>query len=363
MASHYGQPVVVFDGYMYGPSTKDTTQQRRARMGVGATVKFSGSMVLQGRKEDFLSNKENKQRFIMLLSDHLTHHGCHTEHARADADLLIVQAAIAVAERSDKPTFLIADDTDILILLCFHVQPTTGNIYLRPQPRHGMKKMPRCWDIAVLKTILGPQVCNNVLFVHAILGCDTTSHIYGLGKGVALKLMLNNKVFQEQAEVFRDPNSTAADIIAAGENAIVSLYKGQPHDKLDFLRLQRFHQKVGSSTSCVQPEVLPPTSAAAKFHSMRVYLQVQQWMEPGEHMKPEDWGWYEQGGKYLPVLTDKEPAPIELLEVVRCNCKTGCSTRKCTCKKHGLDCSTGCGECRGVCTNSTSLDEDETDDT
>ena len=84
-------------------------------------------------------------------------------------------------------------------------------------------------------------------------------------------------------------------------------------------------------------------------------------MGHGDHVKPEDWGWYERGGKYLPGLTDKEAAPIELLEVVSCDCKMGCSTRRYTCSQHGLDCFTGCGQRRGVCINVTCLEYDETD--
>ena len=38
-----------------------------------------------------------------------------------------------------------------------------------------------------------------------------------------------------------------------------------------------------------------------------------------------------------------------LLKVVRCSCKMGCDTLRCSCSKTGLDCSTGCGECRGIC--------------
>jgi hypothetical protein len=32
-------------------------------------------------------------------------------------------------------------------------------------------------------------------------------------------------------------------------------------------------------------------------------------MGNGEHIKPEDWGWYKHDGNYLPVLRDKEAAP------------------------------------------------------
>ena len=36
-----------------------------------------------------------------------------------------------------------------------------------------------------------PAVCRNMFFLHAILGCDTTSRPYGTGKAASLKRMLN----------------------------------------------------------------------------------------------------------------------------------------------------------------------------
>lgn len=355
---HYNQSMVVFDGYLQGPSTKDATQQRRTRGNVGTATLFESSIKFNSRKDDFLSNKENKQCFINLLGNHLERHGCHIENAEADAYLLIVQCAIAVAKAdTTKPTILVADDTDVLLLLCYHLQSTTPSIYFRPEPRKGIRKTPRFWNIAVLRTMLGEQMCSSLLFVHVILGCDTTSQLYGRGKKVALKLICTNPVFQAKAGVFGDVNSTKEQVTAAGERATVTVYGVKGDDNLDFLRLQQFHQKVGSSTSSVKPEVLPPTLAAAKYHSMRVFLQVQQWMGNGEYFKPEEWGWLIHNGMYIPVLTDMEAVPVELLEVVQCNSKMGCGTRQCTCRKNDLDCTTGCGQCRGVCTNMTSVDE------
>ena len=114
-----------------------------------------------------------------------------------------------------------------------------------------------------------------------------------------------------------------------------------------------------TSTSFVQPHVLPSTGEAAKIHSMCVYYQVQQWIGHGIELRPEDWGWYECDGKLIPIQTDMAAAPHELLEVIRCNCKMGCGTKQCSCRKHGLDCSTGCGQCRGVCSNVTNLDQED----
>ncbi|PIK46569.1 hypothetical protein BSL78_16578 [Apostichopus japonicus] len=104
---------------------------------------------------------------------------------------------------------------------------------------------------------------------------DTTSRLFGLGKGLALKHIRTDVCFRAQAKVFLDGRSTLEDTAKAGESALVSLYKGSAGDTLDKLSLERFQQKVATSASCVRPENLPPTSSAAKFHSLRVYHQVQ----------------------------------------------------------------------------------------
>ena len=358
--SHYGKAMIVFDGYPEGPTTKDVAHQRRQMKHASASVHVSDIMIFQGKKVDFLSNMVNKQRFIHLLADHLSQIGCYVVHAQADADLLIVQTAIDAANKDlTQPTVVVADDTDILILLCWHLPPTTPSVYFRPESHPGTKKTPKCWNIAVMKEVLDQNLCNNILFVHAMLGCDTTSALYGVGKIIGLNLITTNKVFLEQAQVFSNPNATPTDVITAGEKALIQIYKGNSDDSLNFLRLQRFHQKVSKSTSPVQPEVLPPSSSAAKYHSLRVYLQVQEWKGRTD-LLPENWGWYKQGNKFLPILTDKQAAPEALLQIIRCNCKASCTSAHCTCRKNGLECSTGCGHCRGLCTNVLIIEESDT---
>ncbi len=77
-------------------------------------------------------------------------------------------------------------------------------------------------------------------------------------------------------------------------------------------------------------------------------------------MSPQDWGWKESDGTLIPVTTDLDPAPNELLRIVTCNCLTECSTLRCSCKKH---CSVACGNCRGsgCCNSNPEMDFDETE--
>ena len=83
------------------------------------------------------------------------------------------------------------------------------------------------------------------------------------------------------------------------------LYKAPPWVSLDLLKFQYFHQTVLFSKSFVDPQVLSPTSAAAKFHSLRTYFQVQQWMSLHTNFRPEDWSWKIDGGQYLNILTKR----------------------------------------------------------
>ena len=87
---------------------------------MSSEVKVAGELVMDTKKERFLANSKNKQKFIHLLSDRLRMAGIETLHAQADADLLIVQTAIESARILE--TVLVGEDTDLLVLSCYHVK-------------------------------------------------------------------------------------------------------------------------------------------------------------------------------------------------------------------------------------------------
>ena len=72
--------------------------------------------------------------------------------------------------------------------------------------------------------------------------------------------------------------------------ALVILYNGRSTETLDSLRHQRFREKVASCATQVHPQTLPPTSGAAKYHSMHVYLQVQELNASADGLLPAKWG-------------------------------------------------------------------------
>ena len=312
-------------------------------------------------KDVILSNVANKQNFIDMLSHYLQLAGCLTEQAEEDADLLIAQISMQLTAK--KNTLLVADDTDLVILLCYYADPDGFYLFMQCSTR-GTTKKNRVWDIKVTQSELGADICNNILFIHAILGCGTTSRLYGLGKGLSLKRFTSSALFRDKAEQFCKKDATVDDVIDAGEAALECLYmySGKEENNIDGLRYAKVCDKVATNKVHIRPQTLPPTSATARYHSMRLYLQVQQWLGV-RIMKETDWGWMTKDENLVPGTTDLPPALDELPRVIRCNCTSDCSTARCSCRKHSLECSPACGQCRGIgCSNRTAADISDEDD-
>ena len=70
------------------------------------------------------------------------------------------------------------------------------------------------------------------------------------------------------------------------ERAFAILYNGKDDD-LDQMRYSMFCDKLVSSKTQIKPEVLPPTSSAAKYHSVRVFCHVMQWKR--REIDPTKW--------------------------------------------------------------------------
>ena len=262
----YGAAVVIFDSHKQS-STKDMTHQWRTGGKTATSVTFTDDMKLTRKKDHFLSNSSYKQSSINMLSRYLQKFGCQTHYSQTDADLLIVQTAVESARRAN--TVLVRDDTD---LLCAIIQKwALKNYFFQPEPRaHSTKR--RVWDIKVLKENLGQDVRSNIFFIDAILGCDTSSRLHGIWKETSLKKFCESCHFRNQAKVFNNISASKREVIEADEKVFVCLYNGKSGETLDCLRYRQYCQKVATNTSQVQPQNLPPTSAAATYHGFTCIL-------------------------------------------------------------------------------------------
>lgn len=353
VTQHYDKAIIVFDGYTAGPNIKDCTHMRRTKGMSSPEVHFTHEMKLTIKKEVFLRNNKNKEKFIQNLGKELTSAEYQVLYSKGDADVLIAKTALTMSRNED--TCVVGNDTDLLILLLSYPQHNGKDLFFKTEKR--------IWDINTTKAKLGDMCEHHLLFIHAFLGCDTTSSFFGIGKQVGLKLAQSDDTFKKAASVFSSDNASKEEIEFAGEQAAIRIYKGEGSDTLLSLRKRHFLTKAAVSMVCIRPESLPPTPSALKYHSLRAYLQIRIWRDNSSSMKPEDWGWRLSEGICLPVMTDKKPAPDSILELIRCNCRADCQTFRCVCKKNGQFCTTACGHCMGVsCENTERVDTNSEDD-
>ena len=136
-----------------------------------------------GKKEQFLSRASNKEG---LISAQLRNSGCNVINVPGDADVDIVKTAVDSSHQHS--TTLIGEDTDLLILLLHYADtdPDIKDLYFRSDKTCATK----VHDINRLKAIIGPDICSQLLFIHAFIGCDSTSRIFGIGQKTALKKLV-----------------------------------------------------------------------------------------------------------------------------------------------------------------------------
>ena len=231
-------------------------------------------MVAKLKKDDFIANRANKQRFINLLGAKLELSGCTVIHAEVDVDLLLVQTAVQSTKSVN--TVLVGDDTDLLVLLCQHAEMNANELFFRPEPKQRTQTR-KIWNIKETKSLLGPEVCRNILFVHAFLGSDTTSRLHGIGKGVALTKIRTDVLFRQQADVFNRDGATKDEIILAGEKSLLWVYNDGLEE--DLISAAREPSTYVCSCCLSQPEGLIPGTAMERCIAeySRVGMEVDRW--------------------------------------------------------------------------------------
>ena len=353
---HFGDKItIVFDGYDDPLSTKVAEQERRVSNNVSAQIVFNGETVLCTTKKDFLNNRKNKSHFIQLLITRLKEANISCQQSSGDADQMISSTALTCAAEYHCPVILVGNDTDILAILIDQMTQAQ-DIYMQ------FSTSPvSMYSIADIQRSISTVAKEHLLVAHAITGCDTTSSLYGLGKKRIITLLNSDKYECSSLEVFKKDNSSHDQIKSAGEQLMLKLYGATKSNTLDKYRHVLYKQKVSRkslSSDGFQLEGLPPTSAAAKFHSYRTYHAVQEWL--GNEIRATDWGWYLKDGRLLPIVNDKEPAPQRVLKIISCACQKGCNAR-CKCRRYNMECTEMCASCLGQsCKNSVhTIDHDD----
>ena len=113
-----------------------------------------------------------------------------------------------------EPVVVVADDTDILILLQHHFRPAEhDSVYLQTSSK--------LISIEIIKRSIDPVLSKSLLFIHALSGCDTTSISYCIGKISAIGKYVDLK---GASQIFMLPNKDHNEVEQAGNEALAIIY-------------------------------------------------------------------------------------------------------------------------------------------
>ena len=327
--------LVVFDGY--ASSTKDHEHIRWGYSGM-PEVEITRQNRLTLTKDKFLTNFKNKDGLIKLLIQVFAEHGIRCEQATTDADTLIVKRAIDLSSKG--AVNVIANDTDVLVLLLHHRTQFEDFIYLTTDDK--------THDICGISAAMSETEKKYLLLGHAMSGCDTVSSLFGFGMMRLYDFVTSDsRIPSEFLDVFNHPGSSIDIISKAGVKVFEILFSKQKQNKKPSVTGARGRGlSIGRSTSrrgrgsgasssisvpppvqslsnlrytgynqicakgVVRPEILPPTEGAVKQHSLRDYLQVRDWAElECGFLDPATYGWRIDNGVFIPIGTLEPTAP------------------------------------------------------
>ena len=330
--SHRECVTVVFDGTLH--STKDHEHVRRTKHLCGnLTIKLD--MIHLVGREKFLDNKLNKSWLIKFVSDKLDTHAINVIQCRDNADTDIVKETLSASRKG--PVEVRVEDTDVLAMLLYHVTEDCNNIF--------MTTSGGTYNIQHIHDRLSPLKLKYLLVCHAFTGCDTVSSIMGHGKSTLVDKLCGGSM-NRHLDVFLSSDSTKDEIIKAGILLFQFTYNA-PGVTLAQTRYHMFSKK--AAAGIISPEYLPPTEGAAAQHSLRTYLQTQDWLSLKSMSRDaEEYGFKFGDHGYEPITTLDEWAPSQLRNLTRCNCQAPCDTKRCSCVKNEVSCISACGYCKGV---------------
>ena len=218
LLKNYSNPTVIFDGYKKF-TTKDQEHIRRNAIPQSSFIAINNNNEVSYTQQRYFSLTENKIEFIKFLSKHFNDLGIKVINCYTDADSTIVKVALKFAHIRTSRTLVVADDTDIAIMLLYHWKKDMEDIHLLQTCSN------RIWSIKTSQLII-QDIKKHLLFIHSWSGCDTTSAIFGKGKGTIVKIMRKSSMLQHASTVITNPRSNQTEVGAASSSAFKILYGG-----------------------------------------------------------------------------------------------------------------------------------------
>ncbi|SMN02506.1 hypothetical protein SPONN_1209 [uncultured Candidatus Thioglobus sp.] len=269
-----------------------------------------------------LDDKKNSTQLVIVSASGHTKSNRNMsfeDNNHEEADTLMICLAAEVSQRCpDAQLVFFTPDTDVLVLAVAH--------YDKLCKKTSLSMVSGTVDIEPIWRALGKEKAQALPIFHAFTGTDNVGKFSGIGKPKWFQQYMKADIDLPRA-LMKLP--VEGDLTQEVKNELAcSRYcpKGVHITSIPDLRWHLFCKQLAESNK------LPPTLGALEEHIDRVRLQSRVWCQATlvqqQPFEPLKFGYYKDtGGQILPVTTKILPAPQAIIELVRCQCKTNCSTQ------------------------------------
>ena len=285
-----------------------------------------------------------------------------------EADTMLIQQVASVGAAN---VLVVADDTDVFVLLCHFVfnRDISGNVKMT-SPIRGRTVI----DINA-SVVKHQEIMHDLLAAHGLTGCDTVAMYHGIGKGIALKVLRSGKLSLSKVG---DVTVSVEEALVQATHFMLSCYGHPECTSLTDARQKIWSRKVSQSIGTAPKlQSLPPTNEAFAENVARAHLQVAKWKHAihinQPNIDPLTHGWTRCDGSISLIPTTVPDhvslAPDDILKKIKCSCDsaTPCKSKRCGCHNANMACTSFCA-CQGGdgCFNQKTREliqaQDETDD-
>ncbi|KAL8583211.1 hypothetical protein ACOMHN_053724 [Nucella lapillus] len=277
-----------------------------------------------------------------------------------EADEIVVAQAIYAATEEGKHVGVVADDTDVYIMLLYHYYNGSLTCPMTLIPTRSERALT---DIRATVDKLG-ELCLELLPAHAVSGCDQVPMHHGIGKGKMWKTVKGGKC---SLNLLGDLSADIDAVVYQATQFMCACYGIDDATSMTGARVKVWMARTGKKTAAKMPKLcsLPSTSEAFRENVKRAHHQCAVWrsaLQEPPNTDPTEYGWErnEETKSLQPVAlpASQQLAPDYIMKVVRCSCssETPCKTRACGCVSANLACTMFC-QCQGssLCNNEQTI--------
>ena len=282
---------IVFDNYQYEYETpsknRDSSECERI------ICDLDQELPITCEWKSFLSNDKNKYQLINLLvrfilesglvhsknifvnnGNECYYKGIHEEtklseelsSLHKEADPKISMHAVYACRLDNKPVCVVADDTDVFILLLFVARYFEGNVFFR-KVKYSDKEGITYHDIISLADHLGEEICDILPCFHTLTGSDYTNPFIGRTKIQSFKRMISSP---SSIFLLTSMKSQDVDISAVTKFVLQVIYNRPKKEKTPGeSRYQMLFTGKGSKKKFSSTKSIPPDQSSMKMKMLR----------------------------------------------------------------------------------------------